>query len=434
MMSRSATQPLRSFTTTTILVGMFVCAMASAAAVEGTIVSSRSSSASTPRIAATAGGDCAVVWHESRTLTPKAKEQPLVTIMAQRRLDGAWSKRHALAPLRNHIAVRHPAATMDSSGNPHVVWAAQQGDISYLEYAFAIGARWLPAEQIGEISTEKIEHPVLAVRPGGNPDKPSDEIFFAWQERRGTNYRIHTLVIDASGEARSQVLAHTHVSPNGNAMREVTYPQLMLLSPVSWSQGPRMAICWYQLHADRAELEMRIWHPARRAWQPFKTPALNPNALNSLPLVQATPDTGPFLIGYSAARTSDRIFFTSANFPLAWIDNSPQSFNRMPRISQPIGGIVGLVWQSANRDGTTLKQALLDPKGKIAIRSLSSVDTFLAPQADVAISKKSILTVWIAPTKTPSNSLAGVPAVHFADTPVPQPAWQPINPIRNITP
>jgi hypothetical protein len=288
-----------------------------------------------------------------------------------------------------------------------------------LEYTFFTESVWVPYGLLGPVSTQKIEHPVMMVGP-------RNQLFVVWQERVGVSYQIHAFVIDAKGNS------YHHVLDGKEQLRYVIYPDLMELAPATPGEDPRVAVAWFSLEQPEAKLEMRVWAPAQLDWLPAEPPAWTTGALESLPLVAASPESGYILVGYRPQGRYDRIFMTSERFSLAYLDANDPVQSRFPRVSEPLNGVFGFAWQQESEDGISLVQAALRPTGEIFSAPLARADALLPPQPDVALSAGSLMAVWTTLVREPATQNTTTtlqrPVIYFSESTIPDTAWRPIVP------
>jgi len=389
-------------------------------------LSSASVVARSPRIAAEAGGDCIVAWIEERP-----GETPSATLVARRRQDGLWSKlRGPAGGGAFGVSLRDPAVALDSAGDPHMVWVTDNGTTSTLHYAFLTDAGWTPGIRLRLAGSRRIEQPVLALWSGDEAAGRGDDTFVVWQESEGTRYQIHAFVVSAEGEGNHQVLE------GEDALRYAIFPDLVELPPLEPTGRSRVAVCWYDLEKDETRVAMRVWNSQTKEWAPAEPPAWPSRAVESIPFVAATADAGPFLVGHQLFGRTDRIFLSSDVLPLACVDDDPFAQNRFPRISRPLGGLSGLVWEQRRDDEITVARAVIRPAlgERVLLPSDGAVDSFLAPEPDIALTHDSALTVWVRRLMCPPGKPwewaepRYTPAVFFSETQIPEAHWQPILP------
>jgi len=365
------------------------------------VLSDGADAAQSPSLAALANGNCAVAWVEK-----SGPDRTLIVV--RRRAQGQWLPVETLVPSRPSTQVSSPVLHSDGVGNLHLLWVEASAETSSLQYAFQAGAAWISYGAVNEATDWKIEKPSL--------EFADNTLFFAWQERAGSNYRIRSLVIDPLGDTYSFALA------GQSDTSRVLYPEFVRLP-----EG--LGLCWYDLDEERAGLKLRRWSAETREWAVVPTPNWNDELLQALPMVASTPDHGPFLIGYDRVGNYDQIFLSSEILPRAYLDYTPFAQNRSPRVSRPASERLGLIWQQETNQGVSLLQGALIPgEGLIQVTPLADVNAFIAPEPDVAISDELLLTVWVAP-RPGGEGLVRVPSVYFAETPVVETAWETILPV-----
>lgn len=398
------TKPFRSL----FLLVLCCAALPAAWAAVPLRLSSSGSVAEQPRIAATADGNATLVWRESRLATPDAA--PSETIVARERRDGQWLEPHVLAQAETGATLGEPAIALDDNGGAYVAWVATSLAGQRVDFAFRSGLLWAPATTLGRSATLAIERPVVAVHPGDS------SVFFAWQERRGSSqYRVRTLVVGPGGTLYPDIVA------GRNPMAYVIYPELIALPPEVPGGEPRMALCWYDLSAGRAGLDMRVWRPERHDWVLPTTQISWPSdALASLPLVTGSGDLAPVLVGYYAPTgRGDRVFVATETLGgLACLDASPECLNRAPRVGRPLGARLSFVWRQETSTESHLMQGIVEPSKAVASLPLAAADAFSPPEADTALTAQGVLCVWSTPAPTPDAPGRYLPTVLFQDTPI----------------
>lgn len=382
-----------------------------------------------PRVALAPNGDCTVVWRQTLALPSiSGAIQAVEEIVVRRRRDSVWEDAQVLTRTDGLIELGEPSIALGPKGRATVVWVADGPKTSTLEFTYeytrAGGAivQWAPVQKVE--SAMRVESPSVFILPHGD----SVHTFFTWEERLGSSdRRIQALVIDAVGNEHASILA------GEESLTYVTLPELFALGPEFPEDGPRMAVCWYNVEESQVALDMRVWDPAEARWRALDTPDWDPLALYSLPLVTATAEEGPLLVGYTANKGTNQIFLSSGNRPLAFLLSNGLSQNKNPCLSLPWGEQVGLVWLRDTASGMNLVPAVLRPAGQFATLPEIPVDSFLPAEPDVAVNQDHLLAVWVAPTPARSdgtNALIGnriqTPAVFFSEYALDDPLWRPI--------
>ncbi len=403
--------------------GLLLCAMAQAAEPER--LSAPGATAGIPRLAARANGDTVAVWQEEVPPAPSesvADRQPTARLVARLRTQGVWSKPVVLCEERGRAPLRQFTVLLDPEGRAHACWAAQKENFSRLEYAATDSrGRWSDPVSISDSTTLSLESPVLAALSAtSTPGKPPQQtLFFAWQERKGSVYRIQTRIVPSAGPPHQEILTGQH------GFRYAVYPDFFLLPATGKTQTAQMAVAWYDLGGAKAVLKMGVWDSDKRIWKRLSAPQLRDDVLSSLPIVRATATQGPFLIGSDAPQSPGRIFFSSSMFPLTHLDNQPFAESQIRRVTQPEGEQLGLLWREESEVGQRQILGILRTDGQIVTHPLPDPGA-APPQADVALTATALQALWVA--QAPSQT----PTVFFCEIPFSQSDWRPVAPTQEV--
>jgi len=367
-----------------------------------------------PRLAARANGDAVAMWQE--------EAPPVTRLVARLRTQGVWSGPAILCEERGRSVLRQFAVLLDPTGRAHACWTAQKGRFFQLEYTSTDPrGRWSSPVSVCEPTTLSIESPVLALLPSGpgGEKSPQQTLFFVWQERRGSVYRIQTRIVPPAGPPHQETLTGQH------GFRYAVYPDFFLLPGSDTTQAARMAVSWYDLSGAKAALKMGVWDPEKRIWKRLSAPQLRDTVLPSLPIVRATAAQGPFLLGSDAPEAPGRVFFSSPAFSLVPLDDQPSAESQIRRVTQPVGERLGLLWREESDSGVRLVTGVLRTDGQIFRSPLPRTAEALS-QGDAALTATALQALWVA--QTPSQT----PGVFFSETLDSQSDWRPIAPPQEV--
>lgn len=310
---------------------------------------------------------------------------------------------------RQGVTLRELTGYADGEGQFHLVWVAEEGKTNRLEYLLYREGRlfqWKDDQALAR-SERQIENPSVWVNDQG-------AAWFAWQERRGSDYRIFSSHLDAAG--------NWTVTPL-QAEQETGYRVYPEVLP---GPGGLPLLVWFNLDEPEPILEKRLWDETQGNWKEESPLAdVHPILLETLPLFRWSPAHGLLGLGYRTAGAYDQILFWSEQFPLAFPDYTAHSHNRYPSLSRLQGDHLGLVWQQESGDGLNLMQAILDlEEGEAHAQLLARspyTHALLPPEPVAALTPSHLLALWVGPEPG-----TGQARLYFSASPIPDHGWLPL--------
>lgn len=259
-----------------------------------------------------------------------------VRIFLRLQKEGKWSSKAIIdkSPEADNF---DPGITLDSKGEPHIVWVSKKDGASQLNYAYWLKDEWIYVPPVRISADKNIELPTIAVAKNGR-------VFIAWQEGKGVDYDIFCATQDEKGDFIPQALANVdQISFN-------IYPQLFLI--------PAPLITWFQANETQFELQSYAYVPESGKWYPYPLDNLDNIGLSRLPFLFTGPEGEFYALWYDSDEKTDRIFLAAQDPETkgkgTMIDNNPQQRNLLPFAKSGRDGFIYVCWCAEGEDGSQI--------------------------------------------------------------------------------
>jgi len=293
----------------TVLVAAFLALFIIHAYAEPEIVQERiseqSENCSNPRVIVNKQGQSFTIW--------QGLEQDRSRIYFRERQGQTWGPEMIIdrSEWGNNT---NPRIALDQTGQPHVVWAFSDEEVSAVHYAFRIETQWFHSEPIRKTSGKNCEFPTIKV------EAQSNRVFITWQEGRGSDYAVFCSTQDINGQFTPVQISH----PVARAYN--IYPEIFIT--------PTPLVAWYGMSDADIDLHAAIFNIQTREWMEYQPAGFENLPVNRFPYLMT--DSGGILyaLWFDSDGATDRIFFSrqaeAESGKGEIVDDNPERMNNIP--------------------------------------------------------------------------------------------------------
>jgi len=180
-----------------------------------------------------------------------------------------------------------PDITVDSKGNPHIVWVSEKDNLYSINYAFRLDDNWIYFPTVYQSNGLNLEVPVIGVA------NSSPEVFLAWQEGKGIDYHILAAVKNEQGKFLIYNLSEDS-SDHYNL-----YPQIFTT--------PTPSVIWYEsIESEFVLMGVRFDYETK-LWESLELDGLTKIASNRLPIITISSSSRIAGLWYDSLDKLDKI-------------------------------------------------------------------------------------------------------------------------------
>jgi len=265
-----------------------------------------------------------------------------------------------------------PVMAVDGQGNPCVVWAFSDPELTAVYYTLRINGEWLPPLALRESREKNCEFPDIAV------EMETNRVYISWQEGRGSSYAVFCATQNDEGGFVPEKLS----SPDDTGYN--LYPRVFL--------APTPFVTWYGVGESDFILHASLWNIQSEKWMRYDPAGFERLPTNRFPSILSDPGGNLSAVWYDSDGSTDRIYFARQGEPGygrgGIVDGNPERMNSLPTGAIGPDGEVFLCWRGESIFGGQIflaEGAMMSNPGFEESRLVSDGQKLFYTQPDCAL-------------------------------------------------